>query len=309
MTDLSVIFGAGPLGRAIARILIARGRPVRTVTRTGRPLAGAEALAADAMDPGQAILACRGAARVFQCAAPAYQDWATGFLPLQENILQGAAQAGAVLVAAENLYAYGAAGLLTETLPLAATTRKGRTRAAMTERLFAAHAAGKVQAVAGRASDFIGPDVRMSAYGDRLWPDLLAGRPVRWPGDPDALHSVTFVPDFARALVALGDAPQAWGRAWHVPSPAVRSTRAMLADMAARAGAAPPQIRPLPKWMLRAVGLFRPAAGELVEMVPLFEQPLVIDDRAFRATFGTDPTPWDSILAATLDYWRQARAA
>jgi hypothetical protein len=46
---------------------------------------------------------------------------------------------------------------MTEDLPLAATTVKGRTRAAMTGELLAATEAGRVRLAIGRASDFFGP--------------------------------------------------------------------------------------------------------------------------------------------------------
>ncbi len=300
-----VVFGAGPLGRAVAREALARGGRVRLVSRSGRgEVAGAEAVPADAMDPSAAIAACRGADVVLQCAAPAYHRWPEAFPRLQENILQGAARAGAVLVAAENLYGYGVAGELDEALPLAATTRKGRTRAAMTARLFAAHAAGEVRVVAGRASDFFGPEVRASALGERLWRALLAGRPVAWFGDPDAPHSFTYAPDFARALVRLGGAEAAWGRAWHVPSPAPLSLRAVLARAAGRAGLPAPAIRRTPALALRAAGLFIPAAGEMVEMAYSYERPFVMHDAAYRAAFDVAPTPWDAALDATLAWWR-----
>ena len=308
-SDLSVIFGAGPLGLAIARKLIAEGRPVRIVTRSGTGVPGAERVEADAANEAQATAAARGAARVFHCAAPAYHRWTTDFPPLQDSILQAAAATGAVLVAIENLYGYGVAGTLTEDLPLTATTRKGRTRAAMTERLFDAHRAGKVQAVTGRASDFIGPEVHISAFGERLWPELLAGRSLRWLGDPESLHSVTFVPDAAAGLIALGDAPQTWGRAWHLPAAPARTPREIVAAMAAMAGLSEPALRPLPRWLLRAVGLVQPQAGELVEVAYTFEAPLILDDRAIRAALGIEASDWNTILDATLGYWVQQKAA
>lgn len=308
-SDLSVIFGAGPLGRAIARRLVAAGRPVRIVTRSGAGVPGAERVAADAADPARAAAAARGAARVFHCAAPAYHRWPTDFPPLQDSILGAAAQAGAVLVAIENLYGYGVAGTLTEDLPLTATTRKGRTRAAMTGRLFQAHRAGEVQAVTGRASDFIGPEVRASAFGERLWPELLAGRTLRWPGDPDVPHSVTFVADAAAGLIALGDAPQTWGQAWHLPAAPVRTAREIVSAMAARAGLPAPALRPLPRWLLRGVGLVQPQAGELVEVAYTFDDPLILDDRAIRAALGLAASDWEAILDATLGYWAQPSAA
>ena len=62
-------------------------------------------------------------------------------------------------VAVQNLYGYGPTWgrPMTEDLPLAATTVKGRTRAAMTGELLAAAGAGRVRLAIGRASDFFGP--------------------------------------------------------------------------------------------------------------------------------------------------------
>jgi hypothetical protein len=75
------------------------------------------------------------------------------------RVLAAAERTGARLVALENLYGYGPAGgkAMTEDLPLAAATVKGRTRAAITGELLAAAGAGRVRLPIGRASDFSGP--------------------------------------------------------------------------------------------------------------------------------------------------------
>lgn len=302
---LHVIFGAGPLGLAVAEHLVDVGGRVRLVSRSGRTtMPGTESVAADVMNPDAARVACDGATTVYQCAAPAYQNWPNEFPALQENILQGAARAGAVLVVAENLYGYGVAGVLHEGLPLSATTRKGRTRAALSQRLFDAHATGEVRAVAGRASDFFGPAVRQSALGERFWRVLLKGKSVDWFGNPDALHSFTYVPDFARALIRLGAVEKAWGRAWHVPSPAAQTPRQVIQQIAGLAGIAEPTIRQTPALMLRLVGLIVPAAGEVVEMGYSYGTPLVLDDQAYRDQIGGTSTDWGTALAETLKFWR-----
>jgi len=302
---LHVIFGAGPLGTAVARAAIAQGGRVRLVTRSGQApgAPGAEAVAADAADPASARAACEGADVVYQCAAPAYHRWTEAFPQLQQSILQAAGAAGSVLVAAENLYGYGVAGDLTEDLPMRATTRKGRVRAAMSARLIDAHRRGEVRAVAARASDFFGPGVRVSALGERLWPALLGGNAVAWFGDPDVAHSFTYVPDFAETMVRLGGEHAAWGRAWHVPSPPALSLRALLERAAGRAGASPPTIRRTPRLVLRAAGLFVPAAGEMVEMAYCYDQRFVMIDSACREAFDMTATSWDAALDATLAWW------
>ena len=156
---------------------------------------------------------------IYHCAAPPYHKWVAAFPALQKAALAAAEATGAVLIASENLYGYGVAGTLTEDMPLTAATRKGAlTGAVYRESLLAAHASGRAQCVAGRATDFFGPGVRVSALGERFWPALLAGKPVDWVGDPDARHSFAYLPDLAAAYVTLAQTPSALGRAWHSTS-------------------------------------------------------------------------------------------
>jgi nucleoside-diphosphate-sugar epimerase len=305
--EMNVILGAGPVGRAIARALLAEGEPVRLVSRAGtaQGLAGAEPWRADLSDPGAAREACAGASRIFHAAAPPYHRWLVDFPALQENIIAAAAGTGAVLVVVENLYGYGVAGQLHEALPAAATTRKGRLRAEMSARVFAAHESGKVRAVVGRASDFFGPEVRAAALGERFFPPLLAGRTLAWPGDPDAPHSHTYVPDFAAALIRLGRIPTAWGRAWHVPSPRARSARDIAEEAAEVLGLPAPKIRRMPRTLLRIAGIFDRGAAEMVEMTYQFEAPFEILYRDFDAAFGVAPTGWTAALAETTRWWQR----
>lgn len=309
-----VVVGAGPLGLAVATECLAAAEAVRIVTRSGTAAGlptGAESVAADVADPAQARRALAGADIVHFCAAPPYHLWPELFPALQEGVIAGAAAAGAVLVAAENLYAYGVAGRLTEQMPLAARTRKGAVRARMHERLMQAHARGEVRAVAGRAADFIGPGVRRSVYGERLWPALLDGRGVSWIGDPDTPHATTYVPDHARALVRLGRTPAAWGRAWHVPSLPALTPRALITRAADIAGLPAPRIRRMPRAMLRLAGLFVPDAREVAETAYLLETALEPSHTAYAALVGEagGVTPVDTVLSATLAFWRAEAAA
>jgi nucleoside-diphosphate-sugar epimerase len=132
----------------------------------------------------------------------------------------------------------------------------------------------------------------------------VAGKSLTWIGDPDAPHSATYVHDFAASLIHLAGTPTAWGRAWHVPSPPVRSPRAIIAEAAGLAGRPMPRITRLPPIVLRAVGLFQPAAGEMVEMLYSFDRPFVMATDDFDRSFGTPATGWAEALSATLDWWR-----
>lgn len=300
-----VVFGAGVLGREVARQLVRAGVAVRLATRSGTAgVDGAEPVRADLSVAASAVAAAQGADVIYLCAAPPYHDWSRSFAALQEGAIAAARYAGAVLVVAENLYGYGVAGHLRETLPLSATTRKGAVRARMSHRLFEAHACGEIRAVSGRASDFFGPAVRMSALGERFWPQLLKGKPVHWFGDVDARHTFTYLPDFAAALIALGAEPGSWGRAWHVPSPDTLSVREIVGHAARLAQLNVPQLRRTPRVVLKLVGLVVPAAGEMVEIEYAFANDFVMLQDDWNQRFEQRATHWESALEATLASWR-----
>src|SRR5579863_2597778 len=155
--EIHVIFGAGPLGAAIARELLAKGKRIRMVTRSGKGYipAGVESIRGDATDPKTTREVCQGATVVYNCTNAPYTEWVRLLPPLQAGIVEGAAAAGAKLVSAENLYMYGPTHgkKLTEDLPYAATGHKGRIRAQLAETLMEAHKSGKVRVAIGRASD------------------------------------------------------------------------------------------------------------------------------------------------------------
>jgi nucleoside-diphosphate-sugar epimerase len=185
------------------------------------------------------------------------------------------------------------------------------TRLAAAELLLAAHAAGRVAVVIGRASDFYGPGARQAVLGDGVFPAALAGRPARVLGDVDQPHTLTYVEDFGRALVVLGTQEAAPGRVWHVPNPPTVTVRAFLALVYAAAGH-PLRYRAAGSTLVRALGLVSPALRELRETVGWWERPYVVDDAAFRRAFGADfgaPTPHDDAVRRTIAWYRGRPAA
>lgn len=119
--DRHVVLGAsGGMGAALVHELVARHRPVRAVSLSGRAPAerGIEVLAADVTTADGVRQACMGAAVVYHCAQPPYHRWAQEFPRLTAAVLDGVMKAGAKLVFADNLYQYGPVDRpLTEELP------------------------------------------------------------------------------------------------------------------------------------------------------------------------------------------------
>ncbi len=193
------MFGAGQVGRALTARLVGLGLAVRVVSRTRPPglLEGVQWRGADATDPRAASDAAAAASVVYQCLNAPYTDWPQRFPPLQRGVLAAAGSTGALLVSLENLYAYGPTGgkPMTEDLPLAATTVKGQTRAAMSREPLEAADKGRVRIAIGRASDFFGAGVTDSTLGDRVFANAVAGKRADFIGNPDLPHTYSYIPD------------------------------------------------------------------------------------------------------------------
>jgi nucleoside-diphosphate-sugar epimerase len=306
-----VVFGAGQVGRALAAQLTGMGLPVRVVSRH-RPADLPDLVdwrVAEATDPAAAAAAARGAAVIYQCLNAPYARWAEHFPPLQRKVLAAAEREGALLVSLENLYAYGPVHgqPMTEDLPLAATTVKGRTRAVMTSELLAARDAGRVHIAIGRASDFFGPGVTASALGERVFASAVAGRRADFIGNPGLAHTYSYVPDIAAGLATLGTDQRAVDGVWHLPGPATVTTRQILELVASELGH-PVAVRPVPRLALRALGLVNPAMRALAEMSYEFDEPFVLDTSKYETTFGLAGTALPAAVAATVAWYRHQAA-
>ena len=304
--ELHVVFGSGAVGKGVAQELVERGKRVRMVNRSGSAngVTGAEVVVGDASDATSTRRVCQDASVVYNCTNAPYTDWPALFPPLQAGIIEGAAAAQAKLVVAENLYMYGSvAGPLREDLPYNAHTRKGRVRAEMAEALMEAHRKGIVRATSGRASDFYGPDTAsQGVFGGRILYPLLAGKKVSTIGDPDMLHSYTYIQDFAKGLVILGERDEALGQAWHIPNAPALTTRQVLTLFFEEAGL-PVQMASVPDLALKTIGFINPLVREVAEMLYEFNEPFVVDSSKFVNTFGDIATPLPEAVRDTLAWF------
>lgn len=207
-SELHVILGTGSVGCWTARALLDEGKAVCGVNRSGRRPAlmpaDVEIRAADVTDSAQAIEAASGASAVYQALNPEYHEWHKLFPGLQAGALAGAKAAGARYVSIENLYMYDSTGVITEDSPIHPVSKKGALRLRMAEEVMGAHERGEIQATALRSSDYYGPGVRDSAFGEMVFDKLLAGKKAQVGGSLKMPHSFAFIEDVGRAAARLG---------------------------------------------------------------------------------------------------------
>lgn len=297
---MQVIVGAGSVGTIIAGRLAAAGEPVKLVSRSGggpvHPLI--ERVSVNAADAVALRSVAAGASVIYNCVNPLYYAWPTDWPPINRALIAAAAANDAVLAMTGNLYGYGPGPFdsdrpMTEDLPLAATTRKGRVRAAMWQEALAAG----IRTFEARASDYISPT---SSIIEMALPALRAGKTAWLPGALDVPHSYTYIGDVAQTLITLATDERAWGRAWHVPSPPPMTGRSLLTTVARLDGLPAPRLRSYPLPAVWAAGLFDKFAKEFREVRYQHVKPFVLDSSRVTATFGLTHTPVDEAVQSVL---------
>ncbi|PKQ25541.1 MAG: NAD-dependent dehydratase [Actinobacteria bacterium HGW-Actinobacteria-4] len=299
-----VILGTGAVGTALAQILVDQGKAVRSVNRSGNRGSlptEVELVAADLADPAQASAAITGATVTYQVTQPAYHRWAQEFPALQASIIDAAAAAGSRLVIVDNLYAYGdpQGAPITEDSPQDPHTRKGKVRRALIESALAAHREGRLQVTVARPSNYFGPGYALT--DDMVFGRAVAGKPMQWLGRADQPHSLSYVPDVARALATLGASDKSWGKVWIPPvagAPTVGEFSQQVWEAAGQSGKA--KVQAIRGMGLNLLAIFMPVLREAKEMMYEWEQPWIVDSSAFEREFGQTATPLDQAIRESL---------
>ncbi len=307
-TGMNVVLGAtGGTGQAVVEELVRQGKPVRAVNRSGKAdvPAGVEVVKGDAANVDSLKAACAGAAVVYHCVNIPYDRWLSEFMPITSNIIEAASAGGAKLVMADNLYMYGKVnGPISADLPYNATTRKGKLRGQVADLVMEAHRSGTVRATIGRASDYFGPGGTNAIAGGDYFRAVLAGKKAMWLASLDQPHSMSYLPDFGRGLVTLGERDEALGQAWIIPADKPVTGREF-GNMAFEEAGQPPKLGAHSALMVRIGGIFSPFIREVNEVVYEFDSPFVLDGSKFERAFGPfAPTPTREAIRETLAWFK-----
>jgi len=299
---IAVVGARGRLGHVVAQAALAAGHSVIAITRDGRlpqTLAGATARKADALKRDELMAATRGADVIFNALNPLYPDWKTMCPVLAKNVVAAAKANGAHHLFAGNVYNYGREipPLAGPETPVHGSTRKGAIRIAMDERFERAARDEGVDTTTLRAGDFFGGPGRGS------WFDLIIAAPLGkhkyvWPGRPDIPHAFAYLPDLARAFVALAERHgELKGFTVFTFAGHTLTGEEMGRHLDVATGK---RLRRVSfSWLgLRAVGLFRPFMREVIELSYLWFTPHALDGTKFEAFVGGfEATPTSRAIA------------
>ena len=294
----NVIIGSGPIGSAVAGLLVDQGETVTMVTRSGRGPAHPQIklVAADASDARRLTAVAEGANTVYNCANPKYTQWEKLWYPMNNAMIAAAKATGAVYVITGNLYVYGPqpGGHMNENTPLGAVGRKGKVRIKMWRDALNSG----VPTVEVRGSDYLGAGA-VGVFSSVLLPAIQSGRTAWTPGNPDLPHSFTYTGDMAHTMVTLARDDRAYGKAWHAPTQPALTIRELANRYTDLTGQSRLKMRAMPRFAMHAAGLVVPMAREMAEMDYQFYAPFHLDSTLTENTFGLKPTDLDVPLRET----------
>jgi nucleoside-diphosphate-sugar epimerase len=309
-----ILGAAGRLGQAAVAAFTAAGWRVLAQARhapaTPWP-AGVTPLHVPMQDTRTVAQHARGACVVVYAVNPPYDQWDSLMLPLARQGMDIADALQATFMLPGNVYGHGESmpALLHPDTPQRPSNPKGRLRVQLEEEMRErAAAGGGLRAVVIRAGDFYGGG-RGTWLDEAIVKSIASGKLV-YPGPLDLPHAWAYLPDLARAFVAVA-ARSAWGEApdfevLHFAGHTMTG-RELLADI--ETAAADLGLQPARGWrhgglpwgLIRVVGLVRPVWRELARMSYLWRVPHALDGSALQRAVGVLPaTPRAAALRQTL---------
>jgi nucleoside-diphosphate-sugar epimerase len=299
--QILVMGAAGRLGFVAAEAFRDSGWTVKGLVRPGRSKAVPRRVEpVEAVTRDEAVQAGHGCDVVLNALNPAITLWRKNALSLAYGAIAVAEANGATLLFPGSVWNYGRGmpALLDENTPMQPTTRKGAMRVEIEQRIKEASDRG-VRAIMLRAGDFYGG-------GRGSWFDLvickeLERQRLTYPGPLNVVHTWAYLPDFARALVALAEkradfAPfETFGFAGHALTGA---------EMIAAIEAVTRRkfnVRMMSWWMLKTFGQLLALGRELSELEYLWRVPHRISSEKLERAIGAIPSsPLPQAIAASL---------
>ncbi|WP_372573064.1 epimerase [Ruegeria jejuensis] len=205
---------------------------------------------------------------------PPYDQWAATVPDLTRQVIAAARASGAMVIVPGNVYVFGvdAPACFDADTPHRATNPLGRIRIEMEE----AYRKSGVKTVILRAGDFI-DTARSDGWLDKIMLAGLERGRFTYPGDPDQPHAWAFLPDMARAAVALAEMRHQLSRFEDVPFPGYTLTGRELAEGVASAYEHRLALRRFNWLPILMLSPFWRMGRHLIEMRHLWSKPHALD--------------------------------
>ncbi|ELK45954.1 SDR family NAD(P)-dependent oxidoreductase [Halobacillus sp. BAB-2008] len=291
MKKALVLGASGGMGSALVEELLEAGIEVVAFARTEEKLKRlfrrrAQILVGDVFSEADLHEAAKGVDVIFHAVNIPYYQWAGHQLRLMQNVINASEKAASKLVIVDNIYAYGPGmgTLIKEDAPKVPLTKKGNIRLEVENLVREA----QVPWMIAHFPDFYGPNAEHTVLGQTLQGAAANKRGI-FIGDKRKPREYIYTPDGAKALLSLAIRPSAYGQTWNIPGAGVISGEEIIRLLKGESGY-DKRVITVTKGMVRMLGLFDKMMREFVEMMYLYEQPVVLSGAKFEREIGPVPT-------------------
>lgn len=293
---MQTIIGAnGSIGNILAKELLKYTDKIRLVSRNPKIInKNDELVKADATKKSEISNAVKGSDIVYLTIGLPYLSkvWKEKWLPIMENVTEACEKHNSKLVFFDNVYMYGKVdGKMTEETPLNPCSRKGEVRAVIAEKLMNEIKSGSIKGLIARSADFYGKSPMSPAYF-LVAEKLKNGKKAQWLANANTIHSMTYIPDAAKATALLGNTGDAYGEIWHLPTDSYPLTGKEFMQMTADAMNVKLKYSVLKPWLLKTIGLFNPVLNEISEMLYQNKYDYIFDSSKFDERFDFNKTTY-----------------
>ena len=229
---------------------------------------------------------------------PPYPQWADQVPKLHAQVRRAAKAVDATVIIPGNVYVFGpdVPHPWSEASPHRASNALGRIRIQMEE----AYAAEGVKTIILRAGDFLDTTASGNWFDAIMIKSLAKGRFV-YPGDPEIPHAWAFLPDLARAAVALAQRRASLPDFADIPFAGFTMSGREMAERIDALTSQPVALSSMNWLPLQLAKPFWPMGRCLLEMRYLWNTPHSLDGRLFADLVPEfQVTPIDQALAAAL---------
>ena len=269
MSLQTIIGGNGTIGKEVAKQLHGMNIQVRIASRTPKKVdATDQVVKMDVFNEQSVSEAIKGSSVVYLILGLPYKDqvWLDGFPRAVRSVINACKKEGAKLVYFDNVYMYGRVdGTMTEDLSSKPDSVKGTARMIAAELVLEAIRSQKLQAMICRSADF---------YGDYPFFDVIKQIAVALQKNKKAMllfrddkkHSITYIPDAAKAVAFLAQQSDAYQQIWHLPTDPNALSGKQLVELVAEIIKKEPRYQVISKGMIKFISFFNAQLKELIKL-------------------------------------------
>jgi nucleoside-diphosphate-sugar epimerase len=308
---MKTILGTGQLGLTIMDILLKNNpnEPILLVNKSGQldipKPNNVQIIAADVTNKNDMENIARQSAVIFSCTDVPYQMWGSFYPATASALAYALSKTDAKLVFADNLYSYGnvSGAVMNEEMSHKAETKKGLIRASVIQILLKSDKVISDKVAFVKAADFIGPRIYKGVFGTEFLDKLYNHKTFILSGNIALPHTFTYINDFAKAMINVGNAPDTFGEIWHVPNAPALNLKQWIRLFEEKTSKKA-KLVVLPKGIVWIAGLFNSFIKELYELAYQYEYAYLVNHNKYVSRFGNHATSPESIVEETIEWYK-----